>query len=556
MKSLTEYKKNRVKITFWTGVTIIVFLLALFFLVYPLLGLVSRSFLGAKSGKVTLANYIDFFKLPYYFSTLQHSFAVSITTTFFALLIGIPMGYIVARYNIPGKKILNAMVIISLLSPPFIGAYSWIILLGRNGFITNLVRHIGIEIPTIYGFNGLILVFTLKLFPFIYMYVQGALSSFDSSLEEAAENLGVSGFKKLITVTFPLIMPTITSGAVIVFMTSLADLGTPMLIGEGYKVLPLLVYEEYMSELGGNATVASTLSVIIIICSLSVLLIQKVMISKKNYYMSGLRPPEITKLTPTKRVFLTLLCYFVALLALAPQITTVITSFIKTNGPLFVPGFSLDSYRSVWFKLSANIIRTFTYSTIAMFFMILIGMFTSYVIVRRKSSATAVLDFLLMSPYVIPGSVLGIVLVMAFNKPPLILTGTAMIMIISYTIRKIPYIIRSSTGILYQLDLSCEEASINLGVPPLKTFFKITAILMLPGVFSGAILSWISTINELSSTLILYSGRTGTISVAIYTEIMKDGYGTAAALASILTFATIISLMVFNTVTKGKGSVV
>jgi iron(III) transport system permease protein len=556
MKSLTEYKKNRVKITFWTGVTIIVFLLAIFFLVYPLLGLVSRSFLNAKSGKVTLGNYIDFFKLPYYFSTLQHSFAVSITTTFFALLIGIPMGYIVARYNIPGKKILNAMVIISLLSPPFIGAYSWIILLGRNGFITNLVRHIGIEIPTIYGFNGLILVFTLKLFPFIYMYVQGALSSFDSSLEEAAENLGVSGFKKLITVTFPLIMPTITSGAVIVFMTSLADLGTPMLIGEGYKVLPLLVYEEYMSELGGNATVASTLSVIIIICSLSVLLIQKVMISKKNYYMSGLRPPEITKLSPTKRVFLTLLCYFVALLALAPQITTIITSFIKTNGPLFVQGFSLDSYRSVWFKLSANIIRTFTYSTIAMFFMIIIGMFTSYVIVRRKSSATAVLDFLLMSPYVIPGSVLGIVLVMAFNKPPLILTGTAMIMIISYTIRKIPYIIRSSTGILYQLDLSCEEASINLGVTPLKTFFKITAILMLPGVFSGAILSWISTINELSSTLILYSGRTGTISVAIYTEIMKDGYGTAAALASILTFATIISLMIFNTVTKGKGSVV
>lgn len=556
MKDLTRVRKNPLQITFWTGVIIVAFLLAIFFLVYPLLGLFTRSFLDAGSGRITLSNYIDFFSFPYYFSTLQHSFAVSLTTTFFALLIGIPMGYVVARFDIPGKKLLNAMVVISLLSPPFIGAYSWIILLGRNGFITNLLRPIGIEMPTIYGFNGLILVFTLKLFPFIYMYVQGALSSFDSSLEEASENLGISGFRKLTNVTFPLIMPTITSGAVIVFMTSLADLGTPMLIGEGYKVLPLLVYEEYMSELGGNATVASTLSVIIIICSLSVLLIQKLMISKKNYYMSGLRPPEIQKLPPLKKTLLTLLCYFIALLALAPQITTVITSFVKTSGPLFVSGFSLESYRSVWFKLSANILRTFTYSTIAMFFMIIIGMFTSYVIVRKKSGVTAFLDFLLMSPYVIPGSVLGIVLVMAFNRPPLILTGTAMIMIISYTIRKIPYIIRSSTGILYQLDLSCEEASINLGVSPLRTFFKITAIMMLPGVLSGAILSWISTINELSSTLILYSGRTGTISVAIYTEIMKDGYGTAAALASILTFATIISLIVFNTLTKGKGSVV
>jgi iron(III) transport system permease protein len=530
--------------------------LAGFFLVYPLFGLVSRSFSSANTGKLSLSNYVDFFNLPYYYSTLQHSFAVSLTTTLLALIIGIPMGYVVARFNIPGKKILNTMVVVSLLSPPFIGAYSWIILLGRNGFITNLLKPLGITIPTIYGFNGLILVFTLKLFPFIYMYVQGALSSFDSSLEEAAENLGVSGFKKLTTVVFPLIMPTITSGAVIVFMTSLADLGTPMLIGEGYKVLPLLVYEEYMSELGGNATVASTLSVIIIICSLSVLLIQKITIGKKNYNMSGLRPPEVKILTPMKRVILTLISYFVALLALAPQITTFVTSFIKTNGPLFVPGISLNSYKSVWFKLSANIMRTFLYSTIAMVFMIIIGMFASYLIVRRKSKITSVLDFLLMSPYVIPGSVLGIVLIMAFNRPPLVLTGTAAILIISYTIRKIPYIIRSSTGILYQLDLSSEEASINLGVSPLKTFFKITALLMLPGVFSGAILSWIATINELSSTLILYSGQTGTISVAIYTEIMKDGYGTAAALASILTFATIISLIVFNKMTKGKGSVV
>ncbi|HPZ16560.1 MAG TPA: iron ABC transporter permease, partial [Sphaerochaeta sp.] len=486
------------RITFWGWVIIATFALSFVFLIYPLVGMLSRSFLGGEEGTLSLRNYIDFFRLPYYFTTLKHSFSVSIITTILAILVGVPMGYVTARYNIPGKPLLNAMVVVSLLSPPFIGAYSWIMLLGRNGFITNLVRHIGIEIPTIYGFKGLILVFTLKLFPFIYMYVQGALQSFDSSLEEAAENLGVSGFKKLMTVTFPLIMPTITAGAVVVFMTSLADLGTPMLIGEGYKVLPVLVYEEYMSEIGGNATMASTLSVIIILCSLLVLLLQKISISKRSYSMSGLRPPAVKKLKPANRVLLTALCYLVALLALAPQITTVVTSFIKTHGPLFVKGFSLDSYRSVWYKLSSNIMRTFLYSTIAMVFMIIIGMFSSYVIVRKRSTATSILDFILMSPYVIPGSVLGIILVMAFNKPPLILTGTAAILIISYTIRKIPYIIRSSTGILYQLDLSSEEASINLGVSPMKTFFKITAILMLPGVLSGAILSWISTINELS----------------------------------------------------------
>jgi len=541
---------------FWTLVTIAFFVLTAVFLVYPLIGLFIRSFLSVESGKFTLTNYSDFFNLPYYFRTLRNSFSVSIATTFLAVIVGVPMGYIVARYNIPGKKILNTMVVISLLSPPFIGAYAWILLLGRSGFITKLLQEIGIIIPTIYGFKGMLLVFTLKLFPFMYMYVLGALGSMDRSLEEAAENLGTHGLKKLLTVTFPLILPTLTSGIVIVFMTSLSDLGTPMLIGEGYKVLPVLIYEEYVSEMGSNASMASTMSIIIILCALLVLLLQRFVISRRSYSMTGLRPPEVKKLRIVPRVFLTGLCYGIALLSLAPQITTFVTSFIKTRGPLFVSGFSFQSYTAVWFKLSRNIRHTFTYSTIAILFMIIIGMLSAYLIVRRKSKTTALLDFLLMSPYVIPGSVLGIILVMAFNKPPLLLAGTAAILIISYTIRKMPYLLRSSIGILYQLDPSVEEASIGLGVPPVKTFFKITAILMLPGVVSGAILSWIATINEFSSTIILFSGRTKTISVAIYTEIFKDSFGTAAALGTILTLAAILSLTLFNIVSKGKGSVV
>lgn len=541
---------------FWSGIKIVLFVFAFLFLVYPLIGMVYRSFTTEETSVFTFANYKEFFQFPYYYKTLKNSFIVSITTSLCACLIGIPIAYVVTRFDIPCKKLFRAMVVISLLSPPFIGAYSWIMLLGRNGLITNIVRKIGIELPTIYGFRGLVLVFTLKLFPYIFMYVSGALGSFDNSLEEASENLGVHGFKKIIKITMPLILPTITAGIVIVFMTSLADLGTPMLIGEGYKVLPVLVYEEYMSDTGGNASMASALSVIIILCALMVLFLQKIVIAKRNYSMSSLRPPEVKKLKTGPKIVLTFLVYLVGLLALAPQITTFVTSFQKTNGPLFVPGFSLESYKSVLFKLSSNIGHTFLYSTIAICLMVIIGMFASYIIVRRRSVTSNVLDTILMAPYVIPGSVLGIILVMAFNKPPLVLTGTAIIMIISYTIRKMPYIIRSSTGILYQLDLSSEEASINLGMSPIKTFFKITAVLMLPGVLSGAIISWVSTINELSSSLILYSGRTGTISVAIYTEIMKDGYGTAAALASILTLATIVSLIIFDKLTEGKGKIV
>ena len=185
--------------------------------------------------------------------------------------------------------------------------------------------------------------------------------------------------------------------------------------------------------------------------------------------------------------------------------------------------------------------------------MIIVGMLLSYVIVRKRTKITGILDMLIMFPYVIPGAVLGITLLVAFNQGPIILSGTAVIMILSYVIRKLPYTIRSSTAILYQIDPSIEEASINLGVSPMKTFFKTTARLMAPGIFSGATLSWITTINELSSSIILYTGRTATISVAIYTEVIRASFGTAAALASILTLTTVISILIFNKISGSQG---
>ena len=166
------------------------------------------------------------------------------------------------------------------------------------------------------------------------------------------------------------------------------------------------------------------------------------------------------------------------------------------------------------------------------------------------------IDTLIMFPYVIPGSVLGIGLIVAFNRKPIILVGTAAIMIISYIIRKLPYTVRSGSAFLYQMDPFIEEASINLGVSPMKTFFTVTARMMLPGIMSGAVLSWITCINELSSSIMLYSGKTSTIAVAIYQEVVRMSDGTAAALATILTLTTIISLVIVFRATKGKVKIV
>lgn len=544
------------KFDFWFWVKVVVVGFMLLFLIYPFCTLITRSFFSGKVEGFTLENYIRFFTKKYYYSSLGRSLFISIVTTATTLVVGVPMAYLMSRYNVFGKRFIHIFIIMSLMSPPFIGAYSWIMLFGRAGFVTRFFESIGIFLPSIYGKLGIILVFTFKLFPYVYLYTSGAMGSIDSSLEEAAENLGSNKLRRLLTITIPVILPSIAAGAIMVFMTSLADFGTPMLIGEGYMVLPVLVYNEYMSEIGGNAHLASALSVIVVLCSTTVLLMQKYFVTRKNYVMTAMRPPKEEQLYGFKRFLVTLPVMVVTFIGILPQIVVVVSSFIKSDFTGFKKGFSVESYVTIFNRLWTNIRNTFVFSAAAIVFIIILGMLISYIVVRQKGIAGQLMDLLIMFPFVIPGAVLGISLIVAFNKQPMILTGTAAIMIIAFVVRKLPYTVRSGSAFLQQMDPSVEEASISLGVSPMKTFAKVTARLMAPGILSGAILSWITCINELSSSVMLYGGKTSTISVAIYTEVVRNSYGTAAALASILTVSTVISLLIFLKVSKGKVSVV
>ena len=553
---MSKTKAQKWRPDFWFCVKVLVILVMLLFIIYPFSNIITKSVFSKKVDGLTLYNFRRFFEKPYYYRALLRSLFVCSITVLTTTLVGVPIAYVMTRYNVLGKKILHIFIIMSLMSPPFIGAYSWIILLGRSGIVTKLIQSLGISAPTIYGRGGIIFVFTLHLFPYIYLYTSGAMNSIDSSLEEAAEHLGMSKLRRIWTVTLPVILPSILAGCVMVFMTCLADFGTPMLLGEGYVVLPVLVYNEYMSESATNPYMASTLSVIIVACSLLVLMFQKLVIDKRNYQMSSLRPPAETELHGAKRVLASLPIWIIAFIAFLPQIVVVCQSFIERSFSGVVQGINLNNYRTILSKLGTNIRNTYWFSFVAIVFIIVIGILVSYVLVRKRGKVANLIDLLIMFPYVIPGSVLGIGLIVAFNRKPVILVGTAAIMIISYVIRKLPYTVRSGTAFLYQMDPFVEEASINLGVSPMKTFFTVTARMMLPGVLSGAVLSWITCINELSSSIMLYGPKTSTIAVAIYTEVVRMSDGTAGALATILTVTTIISLLIVFRATKGKVKIV
>ena len=550
-------KKKNVTIPFymdpWFWVKIIVFVIFLLFLVWPFSSIIINAFKSTKVEGFTMANFQKFFQKKYYYGALKNSVSVSIVPSLFAIILGVPMAYLMTRYNVWGKKVWHVLAILSLMSPPFLGAYAWIMMFGRAGSVTTFLKQYGIAIPTIYGFGGISTVLTLKLYPYIYMYTSGAMESIDSSLEECAENLGSGKLRRFFTVTMPVVTPSITAGALVVFMSALADFGTPMLLGgQDFRTLPVLIYNEYLSEIGGNGNLASAISIIIVIITLVMLVVQKSYVGRRNYIMSALRPPKVVEVHGFKRFLVTLPVFLVTFVSFLPQIVVCASSFQHTNYSSFTGGFTFENYQNLGSRLWSTMRNTFTYSLTAMVFIVVIGILMSYVIVRRKGKTGGILDMLLMAPYVIPGSVLGLCYIVTFNVKPLVLTGTAAIIIISYIIRKLPYTVRSASAFLMQMDPSVEEASINLGVPPMRTFWKVTARLMLPGVFSGAILSWVTCINELSCSIMLSSGKNNTLTIEAYTNIVRNSVGSGAALSAILTITSAVILIICLKISKGN----
>ena len=272
------------RLTIWNGFALAILAFFLLFVVYPLGIILYQSVLEPETANFTLAYFTKFFGKPYYWTTLLNSFKVTVCSTIIAAAIGLPMAYLMRSYKIPGSKYLNIFIVISYLSPPFIGAYAWIQLLGRNGFFTNLLHSwFGIKFAGIYGFTGIVLVFSLQSFPLIYMYVSGALKNLDSSLNEAAESLGCNAFQRVTQIIMPLVMPSLLAGSLLVFMRVFSDFGTPMLIGEGYRTFPVLIYTQFMGEVSTDDHFAASLCVIVIAITLLLFFLQRFLAKRYAY---------------------------------------------------------------------------------------------------------------------------------------------------------------------------------------------------------------------------------------------------------------------------------
>lgn len=323
----------------------------LFFLLYPILITILRSFMGTGSNfdlsKMSLDGYRKFFTTKLYLSSLKNSLIVATSVTLGTILVGVPMGYFVARVKIPGKKIMLSLGILPMIMPSFIGAFSWIILLGNNGALRYafnfLLKPFGIEMPSIYGMFGMIFCMILTYFPYVFLLAEGAFSGANALLEDAAMLMGAKKWRIFRTVTLPLILPSLGASALLVFVRAIGNFGIPAVIGRQVYTLPTLIH----FRVNGFADYNGASSIAVVNCLITgiVLWFQKKYVKSREYETVSATHTEIRQHeNPVIRVLAFIFCFIVLVLSLAPQVTIVIMSFFERWYGILPEGFTFANY--------------------------------------------------------------------------------------------------------------------------------------------------------------------------------------------------------------------
>jgi iron(III) transport system permease protein len=519
--------------------TVTVVFLGLFFLL-PMFKVFAASVLDASGKNLTISNYVNILSNRFFINGLTNSLTIAAAAAASSVLVGVPLAFCLARLPIGGKAALLALAALPLVLPSFVSAYALVLLFGRSGIVTGMLQSIGIPFESIYGAKGIIVVYALTLYPYVVLPVTAAFKAIDVSVEEAAQNLGSSRTRVLRTVTLPLVLPSILAGALLVFIEALENFGVPFVLAEDQTILSVEAYKLFVGETTDNPASAGVLGVLLVCCTAAALLMQRAILSRQHYATGARRSAPLLQVgRATCRIGATY-CWMLVSAAIVPFTAVVVISLMQFSGPVLHFGFSIDNFTQLFQRSYRPLTNTLLFATLAACGATLIGVPIGYIVARHRSRVSALIDIMATSPFAVAGTVLGIGMVMAYSSGFLILTGTWVIMVLAYVVRKLPFSLRSAGAILHQIDPSLEEASINLGVAPALTFWRITVPLMLGGIVGGFVLTFVTVASELSATVVLYSGPWTTMTVAMFQALEGTSPGIAAAAATVLIICTLV----------------
>ena len=518
----------------WLVVAVLLGIVLFLLVVVPQLWIVRSSLLARDGSSATLENFIRYLTTSRYRTALANSVLLAIVTTFLSMLVAVPLAFVHARYRIPGKDVVLTLATLATASPPFLGAYAWIMLLGYNGLLSPSLRALGLPWRSIVGFHGIVWVGVWGAVGLVFLFAHDAFARLDEDLEEAAESVGASRRRAHWDIALPLSLPGLLTAAYLVLTGVLADFGTPRIIGGPVSVLPVLLYHEFLSEGGVNPGMASAGSLLSVGLATAVLLLQRLVLAGRSYVMAGTRRVAPRSLPRWAQGLVIVATAVFFSLVFVPHLVIAASSFLSWRAD--IPGLpmTLDNYRLLLTRSTTPVFVSYALSAVSTLIAVFVGTLLAYVAVRRSYRfLSPSLQGLTMIPYLIPGTVLAIGLIVVFNREPIRLTGTWAILALAYFIRKLPYATKSAEASLYQVRESLEEAALSVGATPARVLRDVTAPLILPGLVSGATLTFLMTLTELSSTLMLYGAATTTMSIVIYQAAMGMGgqFGLAASTA-------------------------
>ncbi|MFY3703828.1 ABC transporter permease [Achromobacter dolens] len=534
----------------WGILTAISLALLLFFVLYPLAVLFSNSVTG-QDGGFSLEGFRALLADSQYLEAFGNTLVLGLVVTACTILVGVPFAYMVARYDFPLKNLVAILPVLTIVIPEIIVGQSWLLVLGNNGILTNLLGDAGISLPSFYGWTGMVFSMTLVYYTYIYLGVLAALRGFDGQLEEAGLSLGTPPLLTQLRVLVPVLLPAVLVNALVVFTLVVGNFALAMLLGSRVPLLSVMTYNTFVSEMGGSPTLQSAMSVVSIAIVAIVLFVQKRVVERKVYTMTQGRAPAARRVRSWQAILYTGGVGLVILLSLLPLIVVFIAAFTKTSGPVMHWGsWSLASMQRALHGAPEPILNSLKFASLATVTGVAFAVLVSYLTIKKRSAFTQVLDYIVVLPLTISGTVLGIALVQTFNTGWLVLAGTSGIMVLCYAVRRLPFAVRNASSVLFNIPDSIEEASISLGVSPLITFFKVILPAMKASIISAAILMWLTTISELSASIVAYSGGLETMPIAIFRQVdggrlgMASAYG--AALVTVIVLPIIVSVKAFR----------
>ena len=520
----------------WFWLTLAALAVLALFLLLPLFNVLVGSF-GGSSGRSGWSLVRQDGK---FLTAVVNTLVLGGVVTLLASLIGVPMAYFTARFDFPGKAIVAILPLITLVVPEVIAAQTWLMAFGNNGLVSRALAERGLELPSFYGWFGLITVMTFTYYTYVYIGTLAAIRGFDVQLEEAAQSLGTSPALSRWKVMVPVVLPSVLASALLVFTLVVGNFAVATILSNKVPLLSVLTYQATVSEVGSDPLLQSTLASISVAIVMVVLFLQRWVVGRGRREVVQGRGARAQRLAGWPGVLLGSVAAAVVVISLLPVVTIVVGAFTQARGPVMRWGtWTTANLERVFTRAPDPLFNTLTYAAIATAVGIAFSVAVSYLVVKKRNRLTPLLDYLTALPLALSGTVIGIGLVMSFNTGWLPLTGTGAIIVLAYVVRRLPFGTRNASSTLYNIPDSIEEASISLGVPPLASFFRVVLPLMVPAIVAAAVLTWTTTVAELSASIIVYSGGRETMPIQIF-RLIDSGLMAQASAYGLLLVAVIV----------------